>query len=324
MNFRKKKLCAFTVALFSILSTYGDTSSYQLAPNNSLIPTNKLIDTPDYDCENLGVATFNVLDHGIDNSGKTDCTAAVQRLLDACGGVKTYSRGDSRNSAGGTLYFPAGTYLFTGQIIIPRGVSIRGDWNEQKDPMNVAKYPYTIRGNEDCYIVNVAFRAVYRGLDLFTNKCDRHYVDYLAGHAFANVVRIGGNSEDGAFTNCQFNTIVYACGDETKFGAWPNSLAMKDNTHQQQAYCQNERDLNFLIVGDCNREFLYNNFLFVCAKGMWFIADNNGGARDCRSLGNAVDGATQTFVFDGISSNLNLVNSQIVALDHDPEQSKHR
>ena len=95
---------------------------------------------------------------------------------------------------------------------------------------------------------------------------------------------------------------------------------------QQEAYCQNERDLDFLIVGDCTREFLYNNFLFGCAKGMWFIPDANGGSKDCHSLGNAVDGAVQTFVIDGIASDLDFVNSQIVALDHDPDKDseKHR
>ena len=203
-----------------------------------------------------------------------------------------------------------------------RGVTV--NYPSQKDPLNVKAYPYTVRGNADCYVVNLSLRAAYKGLDLFTNKCDRHYVDYLAGHAFTNVVRIGGDSEDGVVANIQCNTIVYACGDETKFGSWPNSMTMADYKIQQQAYCQNERDLDFLIVGDCSREFLYNNFLFGCNRGMWFISDSKGGARNCRSLGNAVDGAVQTFVIDGIATDLDLVNSQIVALDHNPADEKHR
>ncbi|MDE5749887.1 MAG: discoidin domain-containing protein, partial [Duncaniella sp.] len=181
----------------------------------------------------------------------------------------------------------------------------------------------TVRGNADCYIVNLALRTAYRALDLFTNKCDRHYVDYLCGHAFMNVIRIGGDSEDGYLANTQFNTGTYAYGDETKNGQWPNSLGMADDTMQWQAYCQNERDLEFLMVGDCSREFLYNNFLFGCNKGMWFIPDKKGGARDCRSLGNAVDGAVQTFVIDGIATDLDMVNSQIVALAHNTDNEKH-
>lgn len=295
-------------------------------------------------------------DNTLEPASRPDCANAIQKALDEAGAA-----------GGGIVYLPTGHYPCKTNLIIPEGVELKGssdlatvpknhgavievltgegndkaspfitmgknsglrgvsiNYPAQKDPMNVKPYPYTIRGNADCYVVNVALRAAYRGLDLFTNKCDNHYVDYLAGHAFMNVARIGGDSQDGVFSNCQCNTIVYACGDESKFGSWPNSMAMKDDNVQQQAYCQNERDLNFLIVGDCTREFLYNNFLFGCAKGMWFISDNHGGANNCRSLGNAVDGAIQTFVIDGISTNLNLVNSQIVALDHDPENSKHR
>lgn len=297
-------------------------------------------------------------DNTLEPSTQTDCANAIQKALDKAGaeggGIVYLPTGHYPCKK--ELRIPTGVELkgasdiptvpknhgavlevLTGEgnangtpfISMEKNSGLRGvtvNYPSQKDPKNVIPYPYTVRGNADCYVVNLALRAAYRGLDLFTNKCDRHYVDYLAGHAFMNVVRIGGNSEDGVFANAQCNTIVYACGDETKFGSWPNSMAMKDNILQEQAYCQNERDLEFLIVGDCSREFLYNNFLFGCAKGMWFIADNNGGARECRSLGNAVDGAIQTFVIDGVATNLDLVNSQIVALDHNPTatDSKHR
>ena len=294
----------------------------------------------------------------LDPAEQPDCAAAIQKALDRAAA-----------DGGGVVYLPVGHYPCRTELRIPQGVELKGasdiptvpknhgavlevlvgEGNEfgtpfitmarksglrgvtfnypaQNDPLNVRQFPYTVRGNADCYIVNMAMRAAYRGVDLFTEKCDRHYVDYLAGHAFFNVVRIGGDSEDGVFSNSQCNTIVYACGDETKFGSWPNSMTMADYKVQQEAYCQNERDLDFLIVGDCTREFLYNNFLFGCAKGMWFIPDANGGAKDCRSFGNAVDGAVQTFVIDGIASDLDFVNSQIVALDHDPDKDseKHR
>lgn len=47
----------------------------------------------------------------------------------------------------------------------------------------VTEYPYCIQAlGKDVYVVNVGLRAAYNGLDLFTYKCDNHYVDYLAGH----------------------------------------------------------------------------------------------------------------------------------------------
>ncbi|MDE5749247.1 MAG: glycoside hydrolase family 55 protein, partial [Duncaniella sp.] len=93
-------------------------------------PSYKLVDTENYYCEDYAVATYNVLDYGIDNTGTQDCTAEVQKIIDACGGVGIghSSRGDYRNPSGGSVYFPAGRYLFKGQLVIPRGVTIRGDW----------------------------------------------------------------------------------------------------------------------------------------------------------------------------------------------------
>lgn len=205
-------------------------------------------------------------------------------------------------------------------IMMGEGSGLRGvhfNYPKQTDINNIKKYPYTIRGNKDCYIVNVAARTAYRILDLFTNKCDNHYVDYLAGHAFMNVVRIGGGSENGLVSNIQCNTIVHACGDETKFGAWPNSAQCKDDAVSAKVYGQNNEQLEFLTVGDCDNEVLYNNFLFGCNKGMEFVADNGRAATNVHALGNAVDGAVNSVVVSSIGTDLDLINSQIVAINHD-------
>ncbi|MDE5750918.1 MAG: glycoside hydrolase family 55 protein, partial [Duncaniella sp.] len=118
MNIRNTIMALVALFAFQTLAAQEYTPSY------------KLIDAPGYYYEDYAVATYNVLDYGVDNTGTQDCTAEVQKLLDACGGVGigSTSRGDYRNPAGGTLYFPAGRYLFKGQLVIPRGVSIRGDW----------------------------------------------------------------------------------------------------------------------------------------------------------------------------------------------------
>lgn len=205
-------------------------------------------------------------------------------------------------------------------IMMEQGSGLRGvhfNYPNQKNITDIKKYPYTIRGNKDCYIVNVAARTAYRVLDLFTNKCDNHYVDYLAGHAYMNVIRVGGGSENGLISNIQFNTIAYACGDETKFGSWPNSESCKDNSVSSKVYGQNYEHLDFFIVGDCRGEVLYNNFLFGCHEGLRFQKDSGRGAVNCHSLGNAVDGAVNTVVLNGLGSDLDLINSQIVALNHD-------
>ncbi len=337
-------------SIFECATSHNGTFSYPIMPDYDAdlmaVRTNRpsrsalyVVTEPEF-----GAVPGTILD---DPTSLADCSAAIQKALDKAasegGGIVYLPSGHYKCSS--NLVIPTGVELKGSSDIptVPRGQGAIievcvGEGNEngtpfismsqgsgmrglsfnyptQDDPTNVRKYPYTIRGNADCYVVNVALRCAYRGLDLFTNKCDNHYVDYLAGHAFMNVVHIGGNSVGGTFANTQFNTIVYACGHESKFGSWPNSSKMS-NGYSSKAYGQNEEDLDFLIVGDCTDEFLYNNFLFGCNKGMLFQSDGAGGALNCLSLGNAVDGAVNTFVINGIRSDLDLVNSQIVALNH--------
>ncbi len=192
---------------------------------------------------------------------------------------------------------------------------------QELNNLDVYHYPYTIRGNKDVYIVNIALRATYNGVDLFTNKCDNHFVDYLAGHVFKTGIRVGGNSEGGHIYNSQFNQIAYASGGETKYGAWPNS---PDNLQSDQdkyrneynmayAYCWN--NLYFLSIENCTNEVLFNNFDFGSNRG--FILGN--GANGI-SLGQGIDQGMNSFYIDGAGSNggFNFINTQIVTTAPSP------
>lgn len=55
---------------------------------------------------------FNVADYGADKSGRTVCTASVQRAIDECSG-----------NGGGTVFFPAGKYI-SGTIFLRNYVSL--------------------------------------------------------------------------------------------------------------------------------------------------------------------------------------------------------
>ena len=288
-----------------------------------------------------------------------DCSTAIQQALDAAGaaggGVVYLPSGRYRMNQ--NISIPEGVELkgssdlatiprgqgailevFVGEgqadgtpfITMAKNSGLRGvtiDYPVQDTPLNVRQFPYAVRGNEGVYIVNLGLRTACRGVDLFTNKCDNHYVDYISGHCFYNVVRVGGGSEGGTISNIQCNTIAYACGDETKFGMWHNSKAMADSKDysygedlQSKAYGQNKEALDFLIVGDCQDEVLYNNFLFGCHKGLWFVSDGQGGAANVHALGNAVDGALETFVFYEAATGVDLINSQVVAINHSGEE----
>lgn len=59
----------------------------------------------------------NVRDFGARGDGKTDDTAAFQAALDAAG-----------KAGGGTVLAPRGSYLFTGHLRVPNGVTLSGIW----------------------------------------------------------------------------------------------------------------------------------------------------------------------------------------------------
>lgn len=68
------------------------------------------------------VAAATPQDFGAVGDGITDDTAAFQNAMNAI--QKPGARG------GGVLYVPAGTYAFYGNLTIPIGVTIRGDWTD--------------------------------------------------------------------------------------------------------------------------------------------------------------------------------------------------
>jgi len=218
-------------------------------------------------------------------------------------------------------------------ISMDPGSGIRGlvmDYPEQvvqllTDPSlnngDVYHYPYVIRGNKDVYIVNIALRACYNGIDLFTNKCDNHFVDYLAGHVFKTAIRVGGGSSGGHIYNSQFNQIAYGSGGETKFGHWPNS---PDNNNPDQTEYQNEyaasyayswNYLDFITLEDCADQVMFNNFGFGTNRG-FTLASKNGTGPQGISLGQGLDAGMNSYYIEGVGNNgFNFINSQIVTTD---------
>ncbi|MFY0255321.1 glycosyl hydrolase family 28-related protein [Chitinophaga sp. 30R24] len=190
-----------------------------------------------------------------------------------------------------------------------RGITF--DYPEQlySNLPNVPAYPYLIQGTgSDIYIVNVGMRATYSGIDLFTYKCDNHYLDFVTGHVFQNGIRVGGNSANGRIYNLQFNTIVYAAGSESKFGSWPNSPT-GSNTG---AYDYNYANLDFLTLGNCQNEILYNDFVFGSHSGVVMLAESGSGPSGL-SLGLGIDGSRNSMRFEGAGGGgIDFINSQIV------------
>ena len=116
----------------------------------------EIIDKPEYPTTDLFVASINADDEDLDRSGQTDCTAKIQALLDRLAGVTNPdknqdqgagNRGAVENLAGGVLYLPEGKYRVDGQIVIPRGVTLRGDWRKPVKGQPVAGTVIMAYGN---------------------------------------------------------------------------------------------------------------------------------------------------------------------------------
>ena len=176
---------------------------------------------------------------------------------------------------------------------------------------NIASYPYCIQATgSNVYMINIGVRGVDKGVDLFTYPCNNHYIDYLAGHAFRIGIRVGGGSSDGKILNSQFNVIAYACGSESKYGSWPNS----PDAGNPLAYEYGFNNFNFMILGDCKNQLLYNNFHYGSQKGMVLSADDGKGPSGL-SIGSGIDGSGNALIIEAVGNEgFDFVNSQVVSI----------
>jgi uncharacterized protein YjdB len=277
-------------------------------------------------------------------NGSTDNTNALQAALDAAGsngggvvflppgkykvlgnlnvptGVELKGSVDVSTSPTGPgsvleVYAGKGSATGTPFLKLAANSGIRGitfDYPEQVASLlpSMPAYPYCIQGaGSNVYIINVGIRAAYNGIDLFTYKCDNHFVDFFAGHAFNNGIKVGSGSTGGKIYNLQFNTIIYAAGSESKFGSWPNSPTGSNTAVYDYGYA----NLKFLILGDVKNQILYNDFIFGSNKGIVLSAENGTGPNGI-SLGLGVDGTRNALNFDAAgTSGFNFINTQVVA-----------
>ncbi|WP_448902747.1 discoidin domain-containing protein [Eubacterium sp.] len=305
---------------------------------------------------NLTVYNVTKAPYYVENSknhgGGRDCTQAIQNALnDAAangGGIVFLPSGHYRMD--GTIIIPANVELrgATDLSTVPHGSGailesyankgnkngtpfirvsansgIRGvivNYPEQKYSLTNGEYyptdyPYTMQGmGDNIYVINVGIRAATGGLDLATYQCNNHYVDFLAGHVNKECVKVGKGCKNGIINNLMFNTIVYGCGSESKFGSFPNS----PNGDNGPVYTQQLRDLEFLILGDCENETLYNCFPYGAYIGTKIVNEGNGGPQNLISMGLGIDGSRKSIYFgSGLTGKMDFINSQIVSLNNE-------
>lgn len=182
----------------------------------------------------------------------------------------------------------------------------------EQDALNVSPYPWMIRGGgEGVWVINVTCTFAYRILDLATMKCDRHFVDYLGGHALREAFRIGGGSMGGRLINCQLNPHYYSF--TTSYENSPPRKNPKDSGSLMDAnhlYAKAHADA--FVIGDCTDQVLFQNFVFGTRRGLVFTGSAEGASGWC--LGHGSD-QCQWGVWAEKIGNMPMINSQLVTVE---------
>lgn len=283
---------------------------------------------------------------GVLGDNKTDNTNALQKVLDKAaaegGGIvflppgRYLFRGEITIPSGvelkgaldigsapmgpGTiLHIYAGKGSETGRpfIKMEKNSGLRGiilDYPEQNgnNAPNFLPYPFCVQvAGSNVYIVNVSFRGAYNGIDLFSHKADRHYVEYAAGSFLKRGIVVGGGTDSGKISNSQINPISFVFGEESKFGGFWENAAIPANRDKVGDYIL--QNLEFLHVGNCTNQTLYNCFVYGAVRGL----NMNGGSGIALGLG--IDGAMKSMVVQSIGANkFDFINSQIVSINNLP------
>jgi uncharacterized protein YjdB len=135
MTFKNNKVkSAFKYKIFLCLYLFIETNLVLFAQNWQLIQ-------PSYPTSDAFIAGYSVKDYGASGDGITDVTKIFQDRIDALGA-----------QGGGTLFVPEGKYVFKGNLILRKGVILRGEWQKPAKGQSLKGtilMPYSGRGNED-------------------------------------------------------------------------------------------------------------------------------------------------------------------------------
>lgn len=256
-------------------------------------------------------------------------------------------------NGGGIVFVPAGNYILHKSLNVPSGVELRGihdvphhtigngsllhiypgDGTEpaitlqdraglrglafnypEQSIQDVKKYPYLIQGRgDDIYVINVNCSNAYRFLDLMTNPCNRHYVDYLSGSPLGVGVAIGGSSSQGQVRNTQFNPHYWLrCDGGNRF--FDNRPQGGRRGSFNTLWTYQKENLDAMVVGSCRKELLFQNFVYGSLYGIHFTQQDGLGPDDCIVHGHGTDGSKVGVFFEHGSGRIDLINSELVAM----------
>ena len=231
--------------------------------------------------------------------------------------ITVYRRGGETDDATVTLAASAGI----------RGITFHyPEQNSQYTPVTVNgvasyrftfdSYPYAIRGaGSNIYVIHVSSHNGYNGVDLATNRCDGHYVDYLAGHFFHRGIVAGGGSVGGVIRNYQFN---YNAILNSHSGVWGDWGAFPSVDMQAHFHLEMQRQFNnnaiVLTLGNVQNQLVYNCFNYSSLYGVLLKSENGNEPNGVRLYGHGVDYATESVRVEA-GQNIEILNMQLTAFN---------
>ena len=185
---------------------------------------------------------------------------------------------------------PDGTALITLETNSAlRGLSV--SYSETR--LDSTPYAYTLRGTgSDIYIRNVAVDGAYRVLDLKTNRCDRHYVEYLLFSATNTGISIGSGSHDGTVRDCQSNVSQLWDNRFTDRNYWLNTVGTAAIINYLNGHFTGYE------ISDAVNQTFFMNFVYGANVGLKI-----NGSADAAIIGQGVD---YTFCALDIANNANV------------------
>lgn len=163
---------------------------------------------------------------------------------------------------------------------------VKQDWYE----FDFVPYPFLFRGaGENVYIVNTSVRNGWNGVDFKTNRCDNHYINYVAGHFYNRGFVVGNGTTGGVIRNYQlnYNSALGTPGKWAGFGGFDNTGALSGAFHQPMQAQFNNNSI-VLQLGNVNDQIIHNCFNYAGYIGIHLI-EENGQSANARIFGHGVD-----------------------------------
>ena len=163
----------------------------------------------------------------------------------------------------------------------------------------VYKYGYTVRATGyNARIINVLLINSYYGIDLFSNRCDYHFVMGVTGMPLKNGIKTGGGSRGGVVRDTQLNVPYFMDNPLYSLG---------NNTSKTSAY--GKKFVEGITLGTTENEIFYNNFLLGSYAGLVI----EGSPENAFVLAHGTDASNYScYIRSDSDKTVKLVNSQFV------------